>query len=109
MGLGLGIHRLNLLVIPVLVFVFYFRKYEVTTKGVIKTLLLAIVLLWLMVFVLIPGIPKIAGWFELLFVNVFGLPYNRGLLFFIVILAGTLVAGIRYSLKSKRIVLNYIM
>ncbi len=88
MGLGLGIHRLNLLVLPVLVFVFYFRKYEVTTKGVIKALVVAIVMLWLMVFVLIPGVPKVAGWFELLFVNVFGLPYNTGLLFFILVLAG---------------------
>lgn len=109
MGLGLGIHRLNLLIIPVLVFVFYFRKYEVTTKGVIITIISAVALLWLMVFVIIPGVPEVAGWFELLFVNVFGLPYNTGLLVFIVILAGTLVAGIRYSLKSKRIVLNYIM
>lgn len=109
MGLGLGIHRLNLLVIPVLVFVFYFKKYEVTTRGVIKTVLVAALLLWLMVFVLIPGVPKVAGWFELLFVNVFGLPYNSGLLFYIVILFGALVMGILYSLKHKKVVLNYVM
>ena len=109
MGLGLGIHRLNLLVIPVLVFVFYFRKFKVTTKGVIKTLLLAIVMLWLMVFVLMPGVPKLAGWFELLFVNVFGLPYNSGLLFFVVVLIATLIFGIKYSVNSKRVVFNYLM
>ena len=109
MGLGLGIHRLNLLVLPVLVFVFYFRKYEVTTKGVIYTLILAVLLLGSMVFILIPGIPKIAGWFELLFVNVFGMPYNSGLLIFLVALAALLVFGIRFSLKRKKVVLNYVM
>ena len=109
MGLGLGIHRLNLLVIPVLVFVYYFRKYEVTTKGVIKTLIVSLLLLWLMVFVLMPGVLKVAGWFELLFVNVFRLPYNTGLLVFVVVTIALLISGIRYSLTGKRVVLNYIM
>jgi hypothetical protein len=109
MGLGLGIHRLNLLIIPVLVFVFYFRKYEVTPKGMIKTLLIAVFLLWLMVFVIMPGVPQVAGWFELLFVNVLGLPYNTGLLFYIVVLFGALAFGIYYSLKNKRVILNYIL
>lgn len=109
MGLGLGIHRLNLLVLPVLVFVFYFRKYEITTKGVLKTLILAIVMLWLIVFVLIPGVPKVAGWFELLFVNGIGLPFNSGLLFFLILLISALVFGIGYSIKSRRVILNYVM
>jgi len=109
MGLGLGIHRLNLLVLPVLVLVFYFKKYEVTTKGVIKALLFAIVMLYLMVFVIIPGVPKVAGWFELFFVNAIGMPYNSGLLFFIIVLIAALVIGIRYSLKSGRVILNYVM
>jgi len=108
MGLGLGVHRLNLLVIPVLVFVYYFKKYEVSTKGVIKTLLVSVILLWLMVFVLMPGIPEVAGWFELFFVNILGLPYNSGLLFYMIILFGGLAFGIFYSLKKKKVVLNYI-
>jgi hypothetical protein len=107
MGLGLGIHRLNLLVLPVLFFVFYFRKYEVTTMGIVKTLLLAVVILYLMVFVLIPGVPKAAGWFELFFVNTIGMPYNSGLIFFLIVLTAALVVGIRYSLKSGRIIMNY--
>jgi hypothetical protein len=109
MGIGLGIHRLNLLVIPVLVFIFYFKKYEVSTIGVIKTLILAILLLWIMVFVLMPGVPKVAEWFELLFVNVFGLPYNTGLLVFVAAVIAGLIFGIRYSIKSRRVILNYIM
>ncbi len=109
MGLGLGIHRLNLLVIPALVFVFYFKKHEVSLNGVIKTLLISGLMLGMMVFVLIPGVPKVAGWFELLFVNVFGLPFNSGLLFFVIILITGLVFGIRYTLKNKKTVLNYIL
>jgi len=107
MGLGLGIHRLNLLIIPIFVFVYYFKKYEVTTSGIIKALLLAVLILWSMVFVLLPGVPEVAGWFELLFVNVFGLPYNSGVLFFVVILFGGLAYGIHYSIKTRRVILNY--
>ena len=109
MGLGIGIHRLNLLVIPVLVFMYYFRKYEITTRGIIKTFLLSILIIWFVVFVIIPGVPRVAGWFELLFVNGFGLPYNTGLLFYIILLVVLLVFGIRYSIKSKRLILNYLM
>lgn len=108
MGLGLGVHRLNLLVLPVLVFVYYFRKYEVTLKGVIKTLVLSVLMLWLMVFVLVPGVPAVAGWFERFFVNTLGLPYNSGLILFLAVLFGSLAAVIAYSLKSKRKLLNYV-
>jgi hypothetical protein len=109
MGLGIGIHRLNLLILPVAVFVFYFRKFEVTTRGVVKTLLVAIVLLWIMVYVIMPGIPKAAGWFELLFVNGMGLPFNSGLYFYLVLIIAGLVIGIRYSLKKQKLILNYVL
>jgi hypothetical protein len=109
MGLGLGVHRLNLLIIPVLVFVYYFRKYEVTRNGLIKTTVFSLILLWLMVFVIMPGVPEVAGWFELLFVNILGLPYNSGLLFFLVFLFSGLAFGIYYSLKNKKVILNLVM
>jgi len=109
MGMGLGIHRMNLLVLPVLVFVYYFRKYEVTAKGLVITTLLAILILWVMVFAILPGVPAIAGWFELLFVNVFGLPYNTGLFIFVLFTIAVLIFGIRYSVKNKRVILNYIV
>ena len=108
MGLGLGIHRLNLLVLPVLVFVYYFRKYDVTTAGIIKTMIISVLLLWLMVFVLIPGVPHVAGWFELFFVNTVGLPYNTGLLLFVVLLFGGLASGIYYSEIKNHKILNYV-
>ena len=109
MGLGLGIHRLNLLIIPVFVFVYYFKKYEVTKMGVLKATLTAVLLLWLMVFVLMPGVPAMAGWFELLFVNVFGLPYNSGVIFYMIILFAALAYGIYYSIRKKKIILNYVV
>ena len=109
MGLGIGIHRLNLLVLPVLVFIFYFKKYKVTKSGLLKTFLIAVILLWLMVFVIMPGIPTAGGWFELLFVNKLGLPYNSGLLFYLVLLITIAVLGIRYSLRKQKIIFNYII
>jgi len=109
MGLGLGIHRLNLLVLPVLVLVFYFKKYEITRKGVVYTLLLSLLMLWAMVFVLLPGVPKVAGWFELLFVNVFGFPYNSGVIIFVITLGLLLVYGIRYSIRNNKVIFNYVI
>jgi len=109
MGLGLGIHRLNLLVIPVLVFVFYFKKYRITRNGILLALLVAVSILGAMVFILIPGIPKAAGWFELFFVNILGLPYNTGLFIFIVSVIVFLVFSIRYSIREGKIILNYII
>ena len=109
MGLGIGIHRLNLLILPIAVFVYYFRMYEVTTKGIIKALIISIVMLWIMVFVLMPGIPTAAGWFELLFINRLGLPFNSGLYFYLILIIAVLVFGIRYSLKKQKVILNYIL
>jgi hypothetical protein len=109
MGLGIGIHRLNLLILPVAVFVFYFRKYEVTTKGLLKTSLVAVVMLWIMVYVIMPGIPKAAGWFELLFVNGIGLPYNSGLYFYLILIIACLIIGLRYSINKKKLILNYVL
>lgn len=109
MGLGLGIHRLNLLIIPVLIMVFYFKKYEVTRNGLIKAMLFSLVLLGLMVFVVIPGVPEVAGWFELFFVNVLGLPYNTGVLIYVIVLFGALAFGVHYSLKNKKVILNYVL
>jgi hypothetical protein len=109
MGLGLGVHRLNLLVIPVLVFVYYFRKFQVSTWGFVKALIFAVALLGLMVFVILPGVPAVAGWFELLFINVFSLPYNSGLIIFVLSVIALVVFGIRYTMKKQKVILNFII
>jgi hypothetical protein len=109
MGLGLGVHRLNLLIIPVFVYVYFFKNYEITKMGLLKATLVALVLLIAMVFVLMPGVPAVGSWFELLFVNVLGLPYNSGLIFFVIIFFAGLVFGIKYSLKNRKVILNYVL
>ena len=76
----------------------------------IKALLFAVILLWIMVFVVIPGVPEAAGWFELLFVNVLGMPYNSGLLIYLLIIFGGLAYGIHYSpLEDKQGYLNFVL
>jgi hypothetical protein len=75
-GLSIGIHLLNLLAIPAIVLVYYFKKYPTTPKGIIISLLISFAFVAAIMFILIPGIVIVAQWFELLFVNTFGLPYD---------------------------------
>ncbi len=107
MGLSIGVHLLNLLALPAIVLVYYFRNNPVSTKGIIRALLVAFAMLILLVFILLPYTVKVAGWFELLFVNGLGLPFNSGLYFYIILLTGSLIWGIRYSIKKGRVMLNY--
>ena len=91
-GLSIGVHLLCLLCLPAMSFVVYFRKAERVTKfGIIKTLVAGGLLVGIILYCLIPGVVMVGGWFELLFTNVMGCPYNTGLVFYIVLLTGTLV------------------
>ncbi len=105
MGLSIGVHLLNLLTIPAIVMVYYFRKYEFTWKGAIQAFVLSCVLLAVILYGIIPGFPTIAGWFELLFTNVFGCPFNTGLLVYLVLVAGLLGWGIWHTYKKLEV--NY--
>jgi hypothetical protein len=107
-GLSIGVHLLNLLVVPAIVFVYYFKKYRITTKGIIRTSIISIILLGVLVWGIIPQTPVIASWFEILFVNSFGLPINSGLLFFVVALTAGLSYLIYYTRRTRRVVLNTI-
>jgi hypothetical protein len=109
MGLSIGVHLLNLLALPVIVLLWYFRKHTATAKGIITSLVAGFLILGVLNFIFVPGVAKIAGWFELFFVNTLGLPYNTGLYIYLVILTGLIVAGIWYSLKKGRKVLNFVM
>lgn len=105
-GLSIGVHLLNLLAIPAIVFVYYFRKYTPTRKGVAAALLVSVILLGLIMYFIIPWTVRIGSWFELLFVNVLGLPFNSGLIFFVVALFGALAYGIKRSLDRRKVLLN---
>ena len=91
MGLSIGVHLLSLLAIPAIVFVYYFKKYPVTRNGVIKAFLVALAILGSIMYIIIPGVIKIATWFELMFVNGFGLPFNSGVFFYIALMIGFIV------------------
>ncbi len=108
MGLSIGVHLLNLLAIPAIVFVYYFKKYKVTDKGIFYASLLSVVLVAFLMYGIIQGYVLLASKFELMFVNGFGLGYNSGLFAFIIITVGGLIYGIYYSLKKKKVILNTI-
>ena len=91
MGLSIGVHLLNLLTIPPIVLVYYFRRYPFSWKGVIGAFLVSVGILAVVLYGIIPGFPTIAGWFELLFVNALGCPFNTGLAIYIVLTIAAIV------------------
>lgn len=97
MGLSIGVHLLNLLAIPAIVFVYYFKKYQPNVKGIIVALFLSLLLLTVIQYGIIPGVVKIASWFELLFVNEFGFGYNTGVIMYAILLLGSTIWGIYNS------------
>lgn len=109
MGLSIGVHLLNLLVIPAIVLVYYLKNNKPTVRGVLINLLLSAAIIGFLVFIFLPYTVKVAGWIELLFVNVLGLPYNTGLYFYLLLLTGLLVYGIRYSLRKRKVILNWVV
>lgn len=102
MGLSIGVHLLNLLTIPVLGLVYYFRKYDSTLKGGIIAFFISCVLLGVILYGLIPGFVLVAGWFELLFVNKLGFSFNTGTLFYALLTIGCLIWGILETMKEEK-------
>ncbi len=94
MGLSLGVHLLNLLAIPAIVLVYYFRKYKVTPAGIILSLLISGFILLFIQFGVIQYIVEFASRHELLFVNKYGLPYNSGVLIFLALLIIFIASGV---------------
>jgi hypothetical protein len=109
MGLSIGIHLLNLLTIPALGLVYYFRKYPASRRGILITLLISFVVLIFVMFGIIQGTFVIASWFELMFVNGFGLPFDSGFIFFIVVLISFIIWAIRYTTKTNKVLWNTIL
>ena len=94
-GLSIGVHMLNLLAIPAIVYMYYFKKYKTTKKGFIATGIVSIVILGFIFFGLIPQIVKWLGVVERIFVNNLGLPFNSGTIFFIAALVALIVFGLK--------------
>lgn len=100
-GMSIGVHLLNLLVIPSICFIYYFKKYPFSWKGFIAAGVIAIVLLGGIQGGIIPGIAKLAADYELFFVNKLGLPFNSGTFIYFVLLLGFVATAIAYSMKGS--------
>lgn len=109
MGLSIGVHLLNLLAIPAIVFVYYFKKYPVTRKGIFAAGIIAILILGAIMYGIIQGAVKVATVFELFFVNGLGLPLHSGLYFYLLLLAGLLTYGIWITFQKQKVLWNTIL
>ncbi len=101
MGLSIGVHLLNLLTIPAIVMVYYFRRYEFSWRGACLAFLCSVGILAAILYGIIPGVPTIAGWFELLFTNVLGCPFNTGLAVYIVLTVAALAWAVYESYVDR--------
>ena len=109
-GLSIGVHLLNLVTLPALALVYYFKKYpKATLKGAIYAMFLGGVALIIINNLIIPGLPSLAGSMEIFFVNSIGLPFGSGIIVFVLLFLGALIYGIRYSLQKEKVLLNTIL
>lgn len=106
MGLSIGVHLLNLLAIPALVFIYYYKRYEVTTKKSFVVLIISAVILAFILYGIIPWLPKLAAYVDLLFVNSLGLPFNSGAALFVAAILALSFYAIFWSYKKQNELVN---
>ncbi len=112
MGLSIGVHLLNLLTIPALVFMFYYRKREggnYSFREFVKIFAVSVVILAVILYGIIPYLPKTAAYFDLFFVNVLGLPFNTGAAFFMILLLGLCFWGLFRTMKKQQVFANTVL
>ena len=105
-GLSIGVHLLNLLCLPAIVLVYYYRKFPIDDprrdlKGSLIALFISVVILAAVLYGVVPGIVQVGGWFELLFVNILGCPFNTGEIVYIVLLIAAIIWAIRETYQDK--------
>jgi len=107
MGLSIGIHLLNLLTIPAIAFVYYFKKTPKPTNiGIIKTFFVGILILAFVQYGVIQYVVSFGAYFDLFFVNTLGMGFGTGVVCFAILLIGGFVWGIRYSIQHQNKFLN---
>ena len=103
-GLSIGVHLLNLLCIPAIVLVYYYKRYpDADLKGSLIALAISVVIVAAVLYGVVPGIITVGGWFELFFVNTLGMPFNTGEIIYIALLIGVVVWAIYESYVDKNI------
>lgn len=108
-GLSIGVHLLNLVTIPAIAFVFYYKRYKPSLSGAFVTLVASSAILFAILVIIIPGLPSMAGWFEIKFVNSLGLPFTSGIIFFSIVLVGSITYGVIHSIKTNNRLMNVAM
>ena len=109
-GLSIGVHLLNLLAIPALGFIYYFRRTAApTVGGGVLTLAVSSVIVGSILVGIIPGLPTLAGNFEVFFVNSVGLPFNSGLVVFMISFIALIAWGFQQSFRRQSQLLNTVM
>ncbi len=94
-GLSIGVHLLNLLCIPAIVLVYYYKRYpDADLKGSLIALAISVVIVAAVLYGVVPGIITVGGWFELFFVNTLGMPFNTGTIIYLIVLVGVVVWAI---------------
>ena len=94
-GLSIGVHLLNLLCIPAIVLVYYYKKVpHANLKGSLLALFLSFLVVVAVLYGVVPGIITVGGWFELFFVNTLGCPFNTGEIVYIICLVASVIWGI---------------
>jgi hypothetical protein len=109
MGLSVGVHLLNLLAIPAIILIYYFKKYKVTRNGIILALLTSFATLAGIMYILIPGLVKLASVFERIFINGLGLPYFSGVFIYFALILALIIYGIRYTQQHEKVLANTIL
>ncbi len=97
LGLSIGIHLLGLLVIPAAVMIYYYKRYNYTRNGAIWAFLLSCIIVGVVQVVVIQWTVRLAGKFDIFFVNSFNLPFFSGFIFFFVLIAFFIWLGLRYA------------
>ena len=101
-GLSIGVHLLNLLCVPAIVLVYYYRKFpNANAKGSLIALFVSFVLVAAILYGVVPGIIKVGGWFELFFVNTLGFQFNTGVIVYIILLVATVIWAIYESYTNR--------
>ena len=107
MGLSIGVHLLNLVAIPALALIIYFKKYKnITLLGISLSLAISLLIIGIIIEGIIPGLPSMASFVERFFVNSLGLPFGSGIIFFIIVFLSSIIYLLKFSQEKEKVTLN---